>query len=199
MAQLKRYADPRGGHSRLYWRIQDSPAWHALAATDRDLWCWLRRKMGASNNGNICATLATLRHCGVRSASTLAKSLRALQVLGFLEKTRQGGVAAGGKHCSLYRFTDEPTGEIAALGIRAQNATNEWRQFESLAQAKAVLREAHVHAKRPEAIKRKLRNSNRVSSKIESTAAFISSKFEQDASSSVRNSNRENVVPLQIK
>jgi hypothetical protein len=199
MGRAIRFADPRGGHSRLYWELQDSHAWRALAPTDRDLWCWLRRKMKGSNNGNIEATLSTLRHCGVRSSSTLAKSLRALQVLGFIEKTRQGGIAAGGKECSLYRFTDEPTAEFPKLGIRAQKATNDWRPFTSLVQAKAVLREAHARAKRPRStMKRKVkfRNSNRVGSNIEPIADFLGSKLKDEAYASAQNSNRCKIVAL---
>jgi hypothetical protein len=40
-----------------------------------------------------------------------------------LRKTRQGGIAAGGKLCCLYRFTDQPTFDIARIGLRAVKAS----------------------------------------------------------------------------
>jgi hypothetical protein len=66
----------------------------------------LRRKLGKFNNGDINATLTEMRHAGIRSSSTLATALQRLEKLGFIEKTRQGGIANGGKLCSLFRFTD---------------------------------------------------------------------------------------------
>ncbi len=193
----KPYRDARGGHSRLYWELQDSVAWRALSPTDRDLWLWLRRKLKGTNNGQIPATLSTLKHSGVRSSSTLAKSLRALQAVGFIEKTRQGGIGAGGKECSLYRFTDEEVFEQPALGIRKQKPTNEWVQFRTLVEAQNALRDAHARAKRPKPDPEKivkLRISNRVSSKIEADDGILDSKFEQGTESSVRNSKRHKRV-----
>ncbi len=66
--------------------------------------------------------------------------MRRLEALGFIEKTRQGGIAFGGKLCSLYRFTDEPTYDIAKAGVRAGHATNEWEQFANMAEARAAVR-----------------------------------------------------------
>lgn len=195
MGKLKKPPrDPRGGHSRLYWDLQDSVAWRALSATDRDIWLWLRRKLKVSNNGNIEATLSTLRLCGIRSSSTLAKSLRALQTLGFIEKTRQGGIAAGGKECSLYRFTDEQVYEHPALGIPKQSPTNDWNKFQNLAQTQATLREAHARAKRPKPSPAKivkLRDSKRLSSQIEPESALVDSKCEQETHGSIRSSKQQ--------
>jgi predicted transcriptional regulator len=121
--------DPRGGHVRLYWGILDSPAWRVLTHADVRVYLALRRKLGRTNNGDINATLSEMRHAGISSSSTLSSALRRLEVLGFIEKTRQGGIAFGGKLCSLYRFTDEPTFEIAKAGVKAGAATDEWRRF----------------------------------------------------------------------
>lgn len=140
--------DPRGGHIRLYWALVDSPAWRALSWTDKGLYIAMRRKLKGSNNGNIEATLATLRHADITSPSTLAKGLRALQTLGLIAKTRQGGIAQGVKHCSLYRFTDEAVFDHPKLGIAALPATNEWRAFQSLSDACARLKAAHEAARR---------------------------------------------------
>lgn len=135
--------DPRGGHIRLYWALVDSPAWRALSWVDQGLYIAMRRKLRATNNGNIEATLATLRHADITSPATLSKSLRALQTMGLIAKTRQGGIAHGVKHCSLYRFTDEPVFDMPKLGIKAERITNEWQEFKTLAEANAALKAAH--------------------------------------------------------
>ncbi len=115
MSRVKAPPDLRGGHVRLYWELVDSVAWRALSWADRGLYIAMRRKLLATNNGNIEATLGTLRHAGVTSSASLAKGLRALMTAGFIAKTRQGGVAYGTKVCSLYRFTDEPVFDLPKL------------------------------------------------------------------------------------
>lgn len=147
--------DPRGGHVRLYWGILDSPAWRVLTHADVRVYLALRRKLGRTNNGDINATLSEMRHAGISSSSTLSSALRRLEVLGFIEKTRQGGIAFGGKLCSLYRFTDEPTFEIAKAGVKAGAATDEWRRFNNMGEARASVR--LLTAKN----KAKVRQSNR--------------------------------------
>jgi len=135
--------DPRGGHIRLYWVMVDSMAWRALSWVDQGLYLAMRRKLRGTNNGNIEATLATLRHADITSPATLAKSLRALQALGFIAKTRQGGIAYGVNYCSLYRFTDEQVFEHPKQGVKAHKATNDWQSFKTLADARAALKAAH--------------------------------------------------------
>ena len=139
--------DPRGGHARVYWDIIDSNAFRALSWSDKALYLILRRKLSATNNGNIEATIATLRHYGVASSATLAKSLRALSAVGLITKTRQGLVSQGRQMCSLYRFTDEVVYEMQKQGVPATKATNEWRQLKSLSEATAALAAAHRNAK----------------------------------------------------
>jgi hypothetical protein len=139
----RRPEDPRGGHIRLYWALVDSVVWRALSWVEQGLYIAMRRKLRATNNGNIEATLATLRHADITSPATLAKGLRALQALGLIAKTRQGGIAYGSTHCSLYRFTDEQVFEQPKQGIKAQKATNDWQSFKTLADARAALKAAH--------------------------------------------------------
>ncbi|MRD45646.1 hypothetical protein GHT07_00005, partial [Caenimonas koreensis DSM 17982] len=135
--------DPRGGHVRLYWSILDCPAWRVLTHADVRVYLALRRKLGRTNNGDINATLAEMKHAGISSSSTLAAALHRLEALGFIEKTRQGGIANGGKLCSLYRFTDEPTLDIAKAGVRASPATNDWERFKNMGEARAAARPFH--------------------------------------------------------
>jgi hypothetical protein len=84
--------DPRGGHVRLYWAILDSPAWRVLTHADVRVYLALRRKLKQTNNGDINATLAEMRHAGISSSSTLSSALRRLEALGFIGKTRRGGI-----------------------------------------------------------------------------------------------------------
>jgi hypothetical protein len=97
---MKRHAppsDPRGGHVRLYWDLMDSPAWRALSHADVRVYLAMRRKLLATNNGNINATAAEFAHAGLKSRATIWAALVRLERLGFIAKTRQGGIANGGQ------------------------------------------------------------------------------------------------------
>lgn len=178
--------DPRGGHIRLYWAIVDSPAWRALSHADVRVYLALRRKLGRTNNGDINATLAEMRHAGMSSSSTLSTALHRLEAVGFIAKTRQGGIAFGGKLCSLYRFTDEETFDIGKAGVKAGPATNEWQQFKTLAEARAAVR--------PFTRKNtsKVRISKRSDSTIEADGKKSDSTIEQVGHSPVRPSKQRN-------
>jgi hypothetical protein len=134
----------RGGHVRLYWDMIDSMAWRALSWVEKGLYVTMRRKLKGTNNGNIEATLATLKHYGITSPATLSKGLKSLQAVGLIAKTRQGGIAYGSKVCSLYRFTDEPTFEHPKLGVKACKATNDWQRFKTLGEARAAIKAAQA-------------------------------------------------------
>lgn len=176
--------DPRGGHVRLYWDILDSHAWRALANADIRIYVAMRRNLGMTNNGNINATLTELKHAGVKSSSTLANALHRLEALGFIAKTRQGGIAGGGKLCSLYRFTDEATYDIPKVGVVAGRATNDWKRFKAVREAKAAV--AHLARKNNS----KVRNSNRSASKFEAQATECASNFEHMTKTVLRKSKR---------
>jgi hypothetical protein len=172
--------DPRGGHVRLYWAILDSPAWRVLTHADVRVYLALRRKLKQTNNGDINATLTEMRHAGISSSSTLSIALQRLEALGFIEKTRQGGIAFGGKLCSLFRFTDEPTFDIAKAGVRSGPASNEWSRFNTIADARVAVRLLTSNKKR------KVRSSKQVASAIGSESGFVGSTIEQVAKSPVR-------------
>jgi hypothetical protein len=176
MAKSKALPDPRGGHVRIYWEILDSHAWHALSWADIGLYVALRRKLKGTNNGNIEATLGSLRHFGITSSASLSKGLRALQAVGLLAKTRQGGVASGGKLCCLYRFTDVPVLDHPKQGVKATRATDEWKRFRTHAEAREAVRQAHQASLRPATReKRKVQPANHVDSRIESSEQILGS------------------------
>lgn len=141
-------ADSMGAHARVYDQIAHSPAWSALNFTSRALYVQLRIKLKGSNDGDIDATITNLRHAGFRSPSTLSRALRELTTVGLIAKTRQGGIAAGGKKCSLYRFTDKETWEIAKAGVPQGPPSHEWRQWTNVKAAEAAIRDAHQAARR---------------------------------------------------
>lgn len=134
--------DPNGRHVRIYCTLLDSPAYRALAWSSRGLFVDLRASLTGTNNGNISATLGNLKHRGWKSPATLANALFELQALGFIAKTRGGGVERGSKVCSLYRFTDVDCFEFPKLGIPHQKATHDYARFSSLAEAEKMLAEA---------------------------------------------------------
>jgi predicted transcriptional regulator len=176
--------DPRGGHARLYWSILDSPAWRILTHADVRVYLALRRKLGRTNNGDINATLAEMKHAAISSSSTLSAALHRLEALGFIEKTRQGGIANGGKLCSLYRFTDESTYDIAKAGVRAGPATNEWLQFKNMAEARAAVR-CFSRKTNP-----KVRTLDRSGADIEADSAVCASPIERVADSPLQPAKR---------
>jgi hypothetical protein len=141
--------DPRGEHTRLYHDLQESPAWRALSFSDRGLYVELRRQLKSFNNGDISATMGGLKVAGVNSPTTLAKGLRALLATGFLAVVREGGIARGQKVCTLYRFTDAPCLNIPAKGIKPMQASNEWKQFKSVAQAEQAIEAVKAPTKSP--------------------------------------------------
>jgi len=185
MAKNKQFKDPRGGHIRLYYDLTDSNAWRVLTHADIHVYLCLRRKLLGSNNGNINATLKELKHAGINSSSTLSNALHRLEALGFIEKTRQGGIAFGGKLCSLYRFTDVETHEFPKLGVKAMRPTNEWKNFKTLSEAKFAIKNFTRENTS------KLRLSDRSASTIKSEESNSDSTSEHVGDLLLRLSNKE--------
>ena len=146
----KKPSDPRGGHVRLYWSLLDSIAWRAIGYTSQSVYIVMRRRLQSTNNGNISAALGDMKHYGISTSATLAKALRELQAVGLIAVTRQVGIGYGRQVCSLYRFTDEAVYEHPKVGVKAQQATNDWQRFTKLAEAEAEIKQAHANVKRPQ-------------------------------------------------
>lgn len=190
---------------RIYWSMLSSPAWQALTHIERSLYVSMRRQLKGSNNGDISATVNSLRHDGFTSSSTLFKSLRALTVAGFIDKSRQGMIAgfSGARCCNLFRFTDEPVYEMPTKGILACKATNDWRKWQSKNELEAAIKAAHLAAKRPMKLKRdkakdeaELRLANRLGSNPDPMRANVSSLAEYRRQLGVR---RTNLKPVDVE
>ena len=186
MAQ-KKPPDPRGGHVRLYWNLIDSLAWRALSYSSQSVYIAMRRRLQSTNNGNISAALGDMKHFGITTSATLAKALRELQTVGLIAVTRQGGIAYGRQVCSLYRFTDEAVFEHAKLGVKACQATDDWKRFEKLSEVKTAIKQAHADAKRqPGKNKSGLQKLKRTDSDSEALSQFNDSDSEAVAVSLVQ-------------
>jgi predicted transcriptional regulator len=140
----KIWRDPNGAHARLYHSILNCPAWIALSSTAIRLYIDMRLKLTSYNNGNVEAVYSELQHRGWRSKTTMHRALRELETLGFIERTRQGGIATMSKVCNLYRFTDLDSLDFEKQGVMGRKATHDYRRFTSIRQARAVVREAEA-------------------------------------------------------
>ena len=177
---------PTEAHIRMTLAMLGSPAWIALDPCAKVLWTDLRAKVKSTQNGNISASLAELRHRGWKSSATLSKSLKQLLVLGFLIKTRSTiGVEKGSKVCNLYRFTDLESHQWVKLDIPASRATNEWKKFQNLRDAKYAI--ALALKKNPS-----IQTLNCDDSKIEVKRTGIDSKNE--VTPAYTSSNSESII-----
>ena len=75
MAKNKQWQDPNGKHLRLYHSLLNSPAFVALKPSSKVLFFRMRMDLGATNNGDISATLSTLKHHGIKSAATYGRRI----------------------------------------------------------------------------------------------------------------------------
>lgn len=139
MAKAK-YHDPKGQHVRIYATLLKSPAYQVLSHAAKALFLDLRISYNGTNNGNISATLADMKHKGWRSSATLFKALYELRAMGFIAVTRMGGLKQGGRVCSLYRFTDLEVYDRPKIGVMRCGATHDYLRFKTLAEAKQHLR-----------------------------------------------------------
>lgn len=139
MAKTKYTKDPNGAHSRIYHSLHDTVAFRVLSGNAVKLYVDMRRKLLATNNGNLSAALSDLKHQGWSSSSTLSKSIYQLRSLGFIALTREGGLKQGTRVCSLYRFTDQDVYEQPKVGVQGCKATHDYMQYKNIADAQKAL------------------------------------------------------------
>lgn len=140
-------------HFRTRSEVATSPAWRVMSFSAKALYTELRSKLRSNNNGNINATFSEMKHFGWASQATLATALYQLMAMGFIVKTRGGGVERGSKVCSLYAFTDLEVNAYPKAGIEARKATFDYRQYTSVAEAKRACK-AGVERLRAESVAR---------------------------------------------
>lgn len=189
MAKQK-YSDPNGRHIRVYATLLNSPAYRTLGYAARALFVDLREKITSTNNGNIEATLSTLKHKGWNSPATLAKCLYELRALGFLVQTRGGGVEIGSRVCSLFRFTDLPAYDFPKLGITACKATHDYLQFETVGAAEVALRTG-VQDLREKAIERKQKAADRKKTTLQNLKRTDTDPVAVEGGNRYKNCSRE--------
>lgn len=143
MGIAKEEAKPRGRFIMVSHTMLNSPAFIALPANAQRLFLDLRLKFNGGNNGDINASLAELRHRGWRSPSTLAKSIRHLEALGFIVRTRQTpGVEHGSRICNLYAFTDMEVRAMPHKHVEKRPPTYDYLNHKTLAVCRALVRQA---------------------------------------------------------
>lgn len=201
MAKQK-FRDPRGLHLRVYHDLMNSPAYRVLSTSAKALYFDMRAKLNGSNNGNLEATLDTLRHRGWKHGSTIAGALYELQTMGFLIRTRPGSYAIGKGQCALYAFTDLDVFEQKGK-CEASKATNDYRTFESVAVAERALADGvarlrsfarQLDAERKEIANAKkiaqIKNCTELSAKTALNGARFSAKTDLGANFSVQKLSR---------
>ncbi len=62
----------------------------------------VRQYNGHSNNGDLTAAWAVMRHRGFNSPTTLSKAVSELLKMQFIQRTREGRFINPGKQCALY-------------------------------------------------------------------------------------------------
>ena len=117
-----------GWHYQVPHSVADTVAYCSLSAHAQKLWHDLLLQYNGSNNGHIAAILTQLAKRGWTNG-TLYRALDELQKKGFIVRTRQGGIGAMKKICSLYRFTHLVTFTNPEIGIRKLGPTNEYKNW----------------------------------------------------------------------
>lgn len=132
MARSHSYAKGRRDYGRYYnvpHSVVDTLAFRSLSVHAVKLWHDLMLQFDGKNNGRIDAILSRLESRGWKNG-TLYRSLNELQANGFIVKTRQGGIGAMKKVCSLYRFTHLATKADKEIGLTNSPPTNDYRYWE---------------------------------------------------------------------
>ena len=115
-----------GRYYQVLHSVADTAAYCSLSAHAQKLWHDLLLQYNGGNNGHIAAIFRQLAGRGWKGKNgTFYRALDELQEKGFIVKTRQGGIGAMKKICTLYRFTHLATSTNPEIGIRESGPTNE--------------------------------------------------------------------------
>jgi hypothetical protein len=108
--------------------VYNSPAFRTLPSSALKLWVDLRIQFRGGNNGNISASMSTLRHRGWRSPETLNRALWELLKRGLLRRMREGKPGPL-RLCALFSFTDLPTSRNDKLGFEGAASSMEFESW----------------------------------------------------------------------
>ena len=139
--------DPLGQHIRLYALIYNSPAWCSLSTTAKALWVDMRAQINSYTNGTASCALGVLSHRGWSSRHTVSRARNELEILGFIQLTKSGGIGYGGKTPNLYRFTDLEVYDQPKKRISATRADHLYKEFKTKSEALKRLSELEERKK----------------------------------------------------
>ena len=117
-------------HYQVPHSVADTVAYCSLSPNAQKLWHDLLLQFTGANNGHIAAIFRQLAGRGWKGRNgTFYRALKELQKKGFIIKTRQGGIGAMKKICTLYRFTHLSTSTNSEIGIRESGPTNDYKNW----------------------------------------------------------------------
>ena len=177
-------------HVRITIKILQSPVFIALPPNAVKLYIDMISFLRGTNNGNISATMTVLKHRGWNSPATLAKSLRQLEAVGLIAKTRETiGVHRGSKLCNLYRFTDRETYAQPKLHIQAHKETHDYLKFKTLTEAKKAIKGASETTPKKKTTQQKLQLND-------TNSVALTQINDTDSEVTTPPSTTENVAPI---
>jgi hypothetical protein len=119
-----------GWHYQVPHSVTDTVAYCSLSPNAQKLWHDLLLQFTGANNGHIAAIFRQLAGRGWKGRNgTFYRALKELQKKGFIIKTRQGGIGAMKKICTLYRFTHLSASANPEIGIIESGPTNDYKNW----------------------------------------------------------------------
>ncbi len=113
---------PRGRWLRIDRELYNTPAFRSLDGGALKLWVDMRIEYDGSNNGNVAATLKTLKPRGWNSNGKLTRAIKELIDRGLIRRLIVGKAAHGSHIPSLYCFTDLAVQPFEKYGMKITGA-----------------------------------------------------------------------------
>jgi predicted transcriptional regulator len=98
----------QGGYVALPKVVMEHEDFRGLSPSSIKVLMALLSQYNGKNNGDLSATLTTMKAWGGMSHTTLAKSLKELQERRLVIKTRDAVIGREGARCALYAITWQP-------------------------------------------------------------------------------------------